>query len=137
MQGRGRGYRHEPIQLLEGHRIEINATIPYSRVKSLNSAGKHLRRMGNCRYIFNRKARLSDHLGSASRSKQADIVLDETLGKIKQPCLVIDRDNCFYTLTREFTIAPYRWWLRTCLLVGSHIVVRLSSVQILLARTLE
>lgn len=32
----------------------------------------------------------TDHLGGAARSKQADIVLDQTLGQVQQARLVVD-----------------------------------------------
>lgn len=97
----------------------------YSRVKSLDSASQHLGRMGNCRDIFNRKARLSDHVRSASGSKKADIVLDQTFGQVKQACFVIDRDDSCYTLAKEAWKGSLQYVLHTCLLAGRHFAVRL------------
>lgn len=43
--------------------------------------------------LLDREAGLTDHLGGTARGKKTDILLDQTLGQIKQTCLVIDGDN--------------------------------------------
>ena len=43
--------------------------------------------------LLDREARLPDHLGGTSRGEDADIVLDEALGQVKEAGLVVDRHN--------------------------------------------
>lgn len=43
-------------------------------------------------YLLDLESGLSDQLGSSARSEKADIVLDETFGKIKKSGFVKDRE---------------------------------------------
>ena len=67
--------------------------VTYSRVEGLDSTRQHLRCVRDGGYIFHFEARLSNHPGGASRCQDADIVLDQTLGKVKKACFVIDRED--------------------------------------------
>lgn len=45
------------------------------------------------KYLLNREAGLPDHLGSSSRGKNADILLDEAFGQVEKAGLVVNRDD--------------------------------------------
>lgn len=45
------------------------------------------------KFILDGKAGLTDHARSSSRGENSDILLDEALGQIQQPRLVVDGEN--------------------------------------------
>jgi hypothetical protein len=44
-------------------------------------------------YSLDRKARLADQFGRTTGCEETDIVLDETLGQVQQPGLIVDGEN--------------------------------------------
>lgn len=57
--------------------------------------------------LLNGETRLPDHLGSAARGKDADILLVEALGQVQQTRLVIDREDG-NLLTRHLCFGAFK-----------------------------
>lgn len=54
---------------------------------------KKKRRVERSLFVLDRESRLADHARGASRSKDADILLDEALGQVEKASLVKDGDK--------------------------------------------
>lgn len=48
-------------------------------------------------HSLDREASFTDHLGGTARCKKTDILLNQTLGQVKQTSLVIDGDDSYQT----------------------------------------
>ena len=54
-------------------------------------------------YSLNGESSLTDHLSSTARREEADFLLDEALGQVKETSLVIDGDDSYSTSKRSMS----------------------------------